>query len=165
MLDQQHGDAAAVADRLDLAAQAIDLLVIEAAGRLVEQQQLRLAGQRARQFDALLRAERQSRRPARRRPRRARIPRSAPSARSRMRRSCRRTIGRASASAKNPPRARQWRADHHVLQHRHRAEQRQVLERARDAVLRDVARGRPTEAGGPRSGSRRDRPGRAATGS
>ena len=106
MLDQQHGDAAAVADRLDLAAQAIDFLVIEAAGRLVEQQQPRLARQRARQFDALLGSERQF---ARRRPATAPSSNSSMSAiaRSRMRRSCRRTIGRASASARNPPRARQ----------------------------------------------------------
>ena len=48
MLDQQHADAAPVADRLDLGAQRVDLLMVEAGGRLVEQQQLRLDRQRAR---------------------------------------------------------------------------------------------------------------------
>lgn len=55
MLDQQNGDAAVVADLADQVAENVDFLVIEAAGGLVEQQDLRLGGQRARQFDALLR--------------------------------------------------------------------------------------------------------------
>ena len=59
MLDQQDGDAALVADAADQLAEPVDLVVIEAAGRLVEQQQLRLGGERARELDALLRAERQ----------------------------------------------------------------------------------------------------------
>ena len=60
MLDQQHRDAALVADAADELAELVDLVVIEAAGRLVEQQQLRLGRERARQLDALLRAEGQA---------------------------------------------------------------------------------------------------------
>ncbi len=62
MLDQQHGDAEPVADRTDQRAEFRDLFVIEAAGRLVEQQQQRPGGKRARQLDALARAQRQTRR-------------------------------------------------------------------------------------------------------
>ena len=42
MLDQQHADAAPVADPPDFSAERVDLLVIEPGGGLVEQQQLRL---------------------------------------------------------------------------------------------------------------------------
>ena len=42
VLDEQHGDLALVAHPADERAQFADLLVVEAAGRLVEQQQLRL---------------------------------------------------------------------------------------------------------------------------
>ena len=59
MLDQQHGDVAVVADAADQVAEHVDFLVVEAAGGLVEQQDLRLGRQRARQLDALLGAERQ----------------------------------------------------------------------------------------------------------
>ena len=48
-----------VADALDQLAEPVDLGVIEAAGRLVEQQQLRPRRERARKLDALLHAERQ----------------------------------------------------------------------------------------------------------
>ena len=54
VLDQQHGDVALVADAADQLAEHVDLLVVEAAGRLVEQQQLRLGRERARELDALL---------------------------------------------------------------------------------------------------------------
>ena len=47
MLDQQHGHAAIVADLADQSAELDHLVVIEAAGRLVEQQELWL-GPRAR---------------------------------------------------------------------------------------------------------------------
>ena len=60
MLDEQHGDLALVADAPDEAAELADLLVIEPASRLVEQQQLRACGERARQLDPLARAERQT---------------------------------------------------------------------------------------------------------
>ena len=51
---------ALVADAADQVAEHVDLLMVEAAGGLVEQQELRLGGQRARQLDALLGAERQA---------------------------------------------------------------------------------------------------------
>ncbi len=58
MLDQQHGHLAVVADAADQVAEDIDFFVVEAAGGLVEQQDFRVGGQCARQFDALLGAER-----------------------------------------------------------------------------------------------------------
>ena len=60
MLDQQDGDVRGRRGCADQLAEPWDLLVIEAAGRLVEQEQLRLGGERARQLDPLLRAERQT---------------------------------------------------------------------------------------------------------
>ncbi len=60
MLDQEDGDVALVANPADQVAEHMDFLVVEAAGRLVEQQDLRFGGQRARQFDAFLGAERQA---------------------------------------------------------------------------------------------------------
>ena len=64
MLDEQHRDLALVADAPDQRAELADLAVVEPAGRLVEQQQLRPTGKRARQFDPLAGAERQPGRPA-----------------------------------------------------------------------------------------------------
>ena len=60
MLDQQDGHLALVANAADQVAEHVDFLVVEAAGGLVEQQDLRIGGERARQFDALLGAERQA---------------------------------------------------------------------------------------------------------
>jgi hypothetical protein len=40
MLDQEHGDAAAVADGADFIGESVDFRVVEAAGRFVQQQQL-----------------------------------------------------------------------------------------------------------------------------
>ena len=60
MLDQQHGDIAVVANPADQVAEDVDFLMVEAAGRLVEQQYLGLRGKRPRQLDALLGAERQA---------------------------------------------------------------------------------------------------------
>ncbi len=60
MFDQQHGHVALVANAADQVAEHVDFLVVEAAGGFVEQQDLRIGRQRARQFDALLRAERQA---------------------------------------------------------------------------------------------------------
>jgi hypothetical protein len=54
MLDQQHGDAPLVADAADQVAQLPDFAVVEAARRLVEQEEPRLRGERAREFDPLL---------------------------------------------------------------------------------------------------------------
>ena len=60
VLDQQHRErrSASRMRRISVPS-ALDLLVVQAARRLVEQQQLGLGGQGARQLDALLRAERQ----------------------------------------------------------------------------------------------------------
>ncbi len=49
-----------VADALDQVAENMNLFVVQSAGRLVEQQDLRLGGERAGELDALLRAERQA---------------------------------------------------------------------------------------------------------
>ena len=57
MLDQQHRNFTVVADFSDQVAEYVDFLVIEAAGRLVELQYLRLRGQGSLLFDALLCAE------------------------------------------------------------------------------------------------------------
>jgi hypothetical protein len=59
MFDQQNGDVALVANPSDQIAEYVDFLVVEAAGGLVEQQDLRVGGERARQLDAFLGAERQ----------------------------------------------------------------------------------------------------------
>ena len=66
MLDQEHGDAQLVADRADESAELRHLVVIEAAGGLIEQQELRLRGERARELDALARRKGQARRRLRR---------------------------------------------------------------------------------------------------
>src|SRR5262249_4585542 len=59
MLDQQYGDVALVADSSDQAAKTLDLVVIETAGRLIQQQQLRPGRKRAVKLDPFLQAERQ----------------------------------------------------------------------------------------------------------
>ena len=59
MLDEQHRDAAAVADGADFLAQPVDFRVIEPAGRFVEQQQLRAYGERPGELHPLADAERQ----------------------------------------------------------------------------------------------------------
>ena len=64
MLHQQHRGAELVADAPDERGKRLDFLVIQAAGRLVEQKQFRPACQRAAEFHALLGAERQVRHPA-----------------------------------------------------------------------------------------------------
>ena len=109
-----------------------DLFVIQAARRLVEQQQLRLGDQRARELDPLERPERQ--------------PRRRPSG----------DVGdpdvvedlaRAAADGAAAKRPRAGvRADEHVVEHRHRAEQLDVLERARDPATNDAVRRRAQQA-------------------
>ena len=59
VLDQQHGQVELGADPAQQLHQRLDLLVVEAARGLVEQQQLGLARERAAELDALLGAERQ----------------------------------------------------------------------------------------------------------
>ncbi len=58
VLDEQHGQLEAVARLLDEGREPLDLLVAEAAGRLVEQQEARLGDERSRELDALERPER-----------------------------------------------------------------------------------------------------------
>ncbi len=120
-------------------AQRVDLLVVEAARRLVEQQQLRL-GRRARAPArpasacrtagpctgtcgdvAAARATRSGRRLAR------------PSAAS-----SRATSGRRSAFCKKPLRVRQWPPTRTFCAHRHGAEQAEILEGAADAERGDA---------------------------
>ena len=60
VLDQQDGHAAIVPDRPDEPGERGDLLVVQSRGRLVEQQEIRAPGQRARELDALERAEGQA---------------------------------------------------------------------------------------------------------
>src|SRR5205085_4746824 len=51
MLDQQDSDLPFVANAADQPAELADLLVVETAGRLIEHEQLWLAGERARQLN------------------------------------------------------------------------------------------------------------------
>ena len=61
VLDEQDGEPELVADPPDGLAELVDLAVGQARGRLVEQQEPGLGGQRPRQLQALERAERQAR--------------------------------------------------------------------------------------------------------
>ena len=56
MLDHDHGDAEVVLDVVDPERDLLGLLGVEARGRLVEQQQLGLGAQRARQLHHLAHA-------------------------------------------------------------------------------------------------------------
>ena len=62
MLDEQHRELEVVADLLDELTQLRDLLVVQPAGRLVEQEEPRLRDERARELDPLLDPVRQRRR-------------------------------------------------------------------------------------------------------
>src|SRR5690349_4178294 len=57
VLDEQHGERQLRAQAPDQLADGADLLVVEAARRLIEKEELRLSGERATELDALLRAE------------------------------------------------------------------------------------------------------------
>ena len=57
VLNQEHGDAQRLAQSAQQPPQFFHLVVIEPAGRLVEQKEFRAARQGARQLDPLLRAE------------------------------------------------------------------------------------------------------------
>ena len=61
VLDQEDAHAATVAYAPNFLAQLLDLLVVEAGGRLVEQEEQGIARQRPRQFDPLLRREGEAR--------------------------------------------------------------------------------------------------------
>src|SRR5881394_3503014 len=59
VFDEQHRQLEALAQRTNQRADRADLLMVQAARRLIEQEQLRLGGERPCELDALLRAERQ----------------------------------------------------------------------------------------------------------
>ena len=109
-----------------------DLLVVQAAGRLVEQQQLRLGDERARELDALQRAERQAGDRAVRDVGDADVVED---------------LERAAAAGAPGERLRaRVRADEDVVEHGHRPEELDVLERARDAAPDDPVRRRAQQA-------------------
>lgn len=136
VLDQQHGDAQPVADVADAAAELVDLLMVEAARRLVQQQQLGLGDQRAPVPPASA-CRTAMLPPVRPRPRPGLAGRSAGGP----------------APAGPPPRAAPpagpahgpgtpphaaMAADADIVQHRHGAEEGQVLEGAPDAECRNA---------------------------
>ena len=153
MLDQEHGDAAAVADGADFVGEPVDFRVVEPAGRFVEQQQLWAFGERAGKLHPLANSERQ---------RAGRTIRNGLEAEfldqrvgvlddllflaPRERRGER--IGQESAAR------HRVRADAHVLAHRHGRKQGDVLERPRDAEGGELMPG----AAGERPAVERDRP-------
>ena len=61
VLDEQHRQLEVLAQFLDERAEVGDLFVVEAAGRLVEEQELRPRDECARELDALQRPERETR--------------------------------------------------------------------------------------------------------
>ena len=136
MLDQQHRHVLDVAHAPDLPAQHVDLVVVEARGRLVEQQQLGAAGERAGELDALAHREGQP-----------------PGGQARMGLEVHerdQLLGALGDAALLGLRLRQAQrvgeearrgaavaADLDVVEHRHAVEQRHVLEGAADADARD----------------------------
>ena len=126
VLDEQHRQLEAVARRLDERREPLDLLVAEAARRLVEEQEPRLGDEGARELDPLQR------------------PVGKPGGRA---------LGEvldldvledlARAGAGMPARVG---ADEDVLEDGHRREELDVLERARDAPAHDLVRRRAEQA-------------------
>ncbi len=144
VLDQQHREPEPVANLLDQGAERPDFLVIEAARRLIEQQQLGLAGQGARQLHAFLRAEGQVG------DARARHRLQAEEAHQRLRFSqCGALLVLHRRQAQGIEEEAAVRAamapDHDVVQHRHGLEQGEVLEGAPDAERGDAVPGDPQE--------------------
>ena len=135
VLDEQHGEPELVADAPDRLAELVDLAVGEARRRLVDAAGTaagRPAPGRSRGASACRRADR------RRAGRRGGRGRAAPAGR-RPRRGCACSSRPAPMRSDRPDeadRALAVGADHHVLEQRHRREQRQVLERAGDAEAR-----------------------------
>src|SRR5918994_2107403 len=118
VLDEQHGQLPVLADLLDETAELLDLLVVQPAGGLVEQQQPRLRDEGARQLDALQRPEREARGGAK--------GERAPA-----------DVGdRVERPGLDAPAAR-VRPDEDVVEHGHRLEELDVLERAGDATSDD----------------------------
>ncbi len=123
VLHEEHGELEVVADLPDELAELGDLLVVQPAGGLVEEKQARLRHERARELDALLDPVRERRR---------REERTVAEADD-VEHLERVLLTGAAPSAVRP--------DEHVLEHRHRAEELDVLERPRDALAHDLERG------------------------
>src|SRR5687767_623852 len=131
MLDEQHGQLEVVAESQQKVAERRHLLVAQAAGRLVEQQQPRLRDECPRELDALQRRVREPGRDVFRQMTEVDELESVVSAAP--------AIGLA-----EPARAR-VRADEDVLEHRHPGEERDVLERPCDAAADDLVWGEPQQ--------------------
>ena len=123
VLDEEHGELEVVADLLDEDPELGDLLVVQPAGRLVEEEQPRLGDERPSKLHALLD-------PVRQRRRRKQRPLAEPDDVEHLQR-----LGLPHL----PPAS--VRADEHVLEHGHRPEELDVLERARYALAHDLVRG------------------------
>ena len=120
VLDEQDRQLEVVAQAADQRRELPDLLVVEPAGRLVEQEQPRPGRERAGQLDALLHAVRElARRPVR----------------ETGKTDVAEELARAPAAARVAP-------HQHVLQHGHRAKELDVLERPRDPAHDDPVRRR-----------------------
>ena len=113
-------------------AELAQLVRVEPACRLVEQQQLGLADQRARQRHALLHRVGQRRRQPVGDVLAAELRADAAARRSRSARSSRSERGSPSSALATPARAKALGADHHVLEHAQAGEQPHPLQRARD---------------------------------
>ena len=111
VLDQQHGDAAAGRGCAGSRRQLVDLLVVEAAGRLVEQQELRACSRARARARRACGCRTAARPPADRRRPRGRAPRSARRPRVGDRALLAPRQRRRSALARKPPRAERVRAD------------------------------------------------------
>ncbi len=119
VLDEQNRQVALVAEAQHEVAELLDLLVVEPAGGLVEEQQGRLGDQRAGDLDTLLRAVRQGR---------GGEPRAIGEADD---------VERFEGLLLPHPAAAGVPADEDVLEHGHRAEEVDVLEGARDPAAHD----------------------------
>ena len=119
VLDEQHRQLVVVADLADEAPELLDLLVVQAAGGLVQQKQLRTATTSARASST-----------------RFSVPNGSPATgRCAMRREP--DVVDRLARLRLAAAAARVRADEHVVEHRHRLEELDVLERAGDAAAHD----------------------------
>src|SRR5438067_5097022 len=124
VLDQQDRQLEVLAHPADQRAELSDLLVVQASRRLVQEQQPRPRCERAGKLDAFLGAEGEL---------------------------ARRPIGEGGQAdiaedLAGAPAAARVPADQHMLEHRHRAEQLDVLEGARDPAADDAVRRRAQQA-------------------
>ena len=132
VLDEEHGQLQVVAQAADEAAKLFDLLVIQAACRLVQKEQAGLRRERASELDTLQRSERQA---------------GGGSMRIVVEVDERESLLGALAGGPRQlePSTACARADQDVLDHRHRRKQLDVLEGARDAAPDDPVGGRAKE--------------------